>query len=367
MNLASIYEYLYLLIVAVFSIFIISRYKTYGALNQYEHKDNESANILLVLFMIFFIGLRPVSYVFGDMGAYANYYELMYRGSAFVFDWNTNNLLFDNILAWWGANDFGVTSWFVAMSAIYFGAAYIGIRRLFPKHKFAAYLVFLAAFSTFTYGTNGIKAGVAGSLFLTALAYRQNLKVCIPLILISWGFHHSMQLLVTVFFLTLFFKDSKWFFLGWTFCLLMAVAHVSYFQNIFADLTDKDGAAYLIADSTSDDVYLSGFRLDFILYSAMPVLVGYFAKYKKKLQLSQHYTCLLNTYLCTNGIWMLCMYASYTNRIAYLSWLLYPVVLIYPFLNEDWGPSRYRTFSKVAMYHLCFTLFMQIVFYKLIK
>ena len=129
-------------------------------------------------------------------------------------------------------------------------------------------------------------------------------------------------------------------------------------------MSDSTGAGYL-AGGTNDDVQMDqgGFRLDFIAYSAMPVLVGYYAIYKKKMHLSRFYSCLLNTYLCTNGVWMLCMYAQFTNRIAYLSWFLYPIVLIYPFLNEDWGPTRYKTLTKVFTYHLCFTLFMEFVYY----
>ena len=81
------------------------------------------------------------------------------------------------------------------------------------------------------------------------------------------------------------------------------------------------------------------------------------------MQLSNLYKNLLNLYLCLNGIWMLCMYAAFTNRIAYLSWFLYPIVLVYPFLQEDWGKGRYRTFSMVMLGHLGFTLFMSIVYY----
>ena len=60
---------------------------------------------------------------------------------------------------------------------------------------------------------------------------------------------------------------------------------------------------------------------------------------------------------------MLCMYANFTNRIAYLSWFLYPIVLIYPYLNEDWGVNKYKIFSMVVFLHLSFTLFMSVIYY----
>ena len=40
-----------------------------------------------------------------------------------------------------------------------------------------------------------------------------------------------------------------------------------------------------------------------------------------------------------------------------------PIVLIYPYLNENWGHTRYKDFSKVMLAHLGFTLFMKFIFY----
>ena len=294
---------------------------------------------------------------------YADWYNYFYEGEPFLFDWETENLLFDNLFAWWGSERLGYTSFFVFMAVIYFGAAYLGIRKLFPNHRLTAYLVYLAAFSTFSYATNGIKAGAAASLFILAMGYRENLKVCIPLILISWGFHHSMIMVVAGFVLTLFVKNPKYYFYGWVFCFLMAAAHVTAFQHFFSDFTTEHGAKYLTDSLVENDGTKGGFRIDFILYSAMPVLVGYYAVFKKKMHLSPLYKDLLNLYLCLNGLWMLCMYAEFTNRIAYLSWFLYPIVLIYPFLQEQWGKSRYKTFGLVMLGHLGFTLFMNIIYY----
>ena len=94
----------------------------------------------------------------------------------------------------------------------------------------------------------------------------------------------------------------------------------------------------------------------------MPIWVGYYAIYKKKIK-SASYNFVLNTYTVLNSVWMLCMYAEYTNRIAYLSWFMYPFVLIYPLICENWGIQKYRTLLKIMMCHLGFTLFMQIIYY----
>lgn len=355
---------IYMLIVTILTYNIRKKYMVRDGNVMYAPNSSENNTaLILCVFMITFIGLRPESPIFADMLNYATGYRIR-EGEPMHLSWDAENKVFDNFCSFVISFRLGLPFFFVSIAAIYFWCSYVACKRLFPRDTLLAYLVFLAAFSTFSYGTNGIKAGAAASLFLMALSYRHNLRVCVPLALLSWGFHHSMQLPVAALALTLYFKDPKWYFRGWLFCFVMAALHVSFFQSLFAGMSDERGASYLIGDS-SEDVQraVTGFRIDFIAYSAMPVLVGYYAVYKKKMQLSRLYMCLLNTYLCTNGVWMLCIYAEFTNRIAYLSWFMYPIVLIYPFLNENWGPTRYKTLSKVVLYHLVFTLFMEGFYY----
>ena len=161
---------------------------------------------------------------------------------------------------------------------------------------------------------------------------------------------------LAAFILTLFIKDSKYYFIGWLFCLFIAALHITYFQVLFAGFTDEQGAEYLLSKHNS------GFRIDFILYSVVPIWIGYLMKYKYKVE-SSMYTSILNLYLCTNGIWLLCMYSDFTNRISYLSWFIYPVLLLYPFVNIEWSSNQPRYLKYVVYGHLAFTLFMTFVYY----
>ena len=362
---AQNYYTIYLIIVTIITLFVSFRYnKRNGDLYPLKQKRRDGT-FLLAIFMVIFIGFRPKSYIFVDMVNYIQNYHAFYEGEIFTFDKKAENLIFDNYLAWIGSRNLGTTFFFVTIAAIYFICTYIACKRMFPQDTLATYLVFLAAFSTFSYGTNGIKAGAAATIFLMAMSFRDNLKICIPLVLVSWGFHHSMIITVVAFALTLVYKNSKIYFAAWCLCLLIAMAHITFFQQLFAEILSDSGdtGANYLNSNNGDWGGKTGFRIDFVIYSAMPILVGYWAVYKKKLQLSKIYTCLLNLYMTLNGTWMLCMYANFTNRIAYLSWFLYPIVLIYPYLNENWGSTRYKDFSKVMLAHLCFTLFMKFIFY----
>ncbi len=362
---AKSYYTIYLIIVTIITLFIYSKYSRKKGDIISTQRKKQDRTFIIVIFMILFIGFRPKSHIFVDMMNYITSYHAFYEGETFIFDKEAENLLFDNYLAWVGSLNLGTTFFFVSIAAIYFICTYIACKRMFPRDTLAAYLVFLAAFSTFSYGTNGIKAGAAGAIFLMALSYRKNLKICIPLILLSYGCHHSMIMPIVAFILTLIYKNSKVYFAGWCFCLLIAIAHITFFQELFAGILSDSGdsGANYLSEIGNEWGGRTGFRIDFVIYSAMPILVGYWAVYKKRLQLSKLYTCLLNLYMTINGTWMLCMYANFTNRIAYLSWFLYPIVLIYPYLNENWGPRRYKDFSMVMLAHLGFTLFMKFIYY----
>lgn len=359
---AGLYQPLYLLIITIITFICYGYYHPRDGRVQYKDYTGIYA-FILVLCSSIIIGLRPISgEYFVDMANYVSYYNELYEGVAFKFENETDNIIFDNLLAWWGSEKLGIRKFFLLISVIYFGFAYLGIRRLFPNDKLVAYLVFLAAFSTFSYATNGIKAGAAASIYVCAMGYRRNLLICIPLLLISWGFHHSMILPVVAFGLTLIIRNCPIYFWGWFVCLILTATNIQEFSLYFARFITEHGAEYLITTEVSEGLKV-GLRVDFIIYSSVPVLVGIYTLFIKKIKVSSLYKQLLNLYLCTNGIWMLCMYANFTNRIAYLSWFLYPVLLIYPFLQEQWGKERYRVFGRVMLLHLCFTLFMHFVYY----
>lgn len=360
------YSHIYIWLVAVLSIIVFSQYATYpkSRLNSGQQGSGVGA-FFLMLFLVFFIGLRPISgKYFVDMGGYRDVWFAL-GDSNYQITWDTTNKIFDNLFYALAGSGVDIYVFFVLMAAIYFGCMAWACSSLFPKDKMAAFLVYLGAFSTFSFGTNGMKAGAAASLFLVAVAMYEKRKWLLTLIfiLLSWGFHHSMVLPVAAFVVCMFVKNPKWYFVFWAFCFFMALLHITFFQHLFGGFADEQGAGYLLgeSDNVRRDIF-GGFRIDFILYSAAPIIIGWIAIYKKKI-VSHSYCFLLNLYVLINAMWLLCMYAAFTNRISYLSWQLLPIVLIYPFLKEDWSSSQYRTFQFVAFAHLAFTLLMKYIYY----
>ena len=357
------YEYIYIIFVALISIPLFKEYSNrqnplFGTYNV----RSRFPEIFLVIILVLFIGFRPADKAFYDT---MFYYDVIANRSLqfYGIDYEVENLIFDNVLFYFSYKHWSYTVFFLLIASIYFVCSYIATRKLFPKDTLFAYLVFLAAFSTFSYSVNGIKAGAASSIFLLGLAYREKLLISIPLVLLSWGIHHSMSFPIAVYVVVLLYSKPKCYFYFWGGCLLMALLHITTFQEIFAGYTDEKGVEYLT--TTGDDWKgKGGLRPDFILYSMMPVILGWYATQKLKIQ-NKTYNLFLCYYLLSNAIWMLCMYVNYNNRIAYLSWFVYPFLIVYPLLECDWKESRYQDLVKYAKYHLYFTLFMVLIYYGL--
>ena len=352
-----LYSYIYLIVCSLFLV-VYSNYYTKSVSN--TSKVNVSA--LLVFFvpiLAVFIGTRPES-VGSDTTQYMQLYEFE-QGRVFQWDKDAQNLIFDNLFSLFSSWELDIEWFFILIAMIYFGSIAVACKKLFPQKQEIAFFSCLLAFSTFSYATDGIKAGAAASIFLVALAYRRNMALSVALALLSIGFHHSMKVVAYAYVIVYFYKNTKMYFYGWLFATFIAIAHIGAFQEIFASYADEKGKDYLAGGG-----FMTGFRPDFILYSAMPIVVGYIMYVKRKIR-NDAYELWLRLYLMTNSIWMLCMYASYTNRIAYLSWFLYPIVLIYPYLNNNMGTFRKKEGRNVIMYHMLFTIFMEIVYYGLMK
>lgn len=357
---AALYQPVYLIITTIFTLILSIKYGSKSVSSQGgNHKSH--GGFIIAIILSFFIGFRPLSgRYFVDMANYSSDYYILRYGKLFDFSWNKENYLFDNLFDWLAANYFEITIFFLIIAIIYFIGYYIAIAKLFPNDSLYSFIIFLGAFSTFSYATNGIKAGAAAALFLCAIAYNDKKWIAILCLFATLGIHHSMIVPIVAYIAALFCKKPKYYFCFWVFCLLMSAAHVTYFQELFSGISNDESAVNYLTNDDTDWGGKTGFRLDFILYSALPIVVGWYAIFRQKVK-SIQYNFMLNIYLFTNAIWMLCMYVPFNNRIAYLSWCIYPIILVYPFFNCHQMQHQKSMMNGIVWIQLLFTLFMYFV------
>jgi hypothetical protein len=306
-----------------------------------------SACFVLLLLLI---GLRPISYAFGDMG---NYYKrfVEYELGAKVAD---GDLLFESML--WLFAKFGAASlFFFSCTALYLVPLLVASRRTLQQYWPLAFFFATAQFDFYGYAVNGIRQGIAASLFVVALTYRG--PVAWLLLAASLGFHKSLAIGALAYLVTSRFRSPKLYLICWLLALLITSIYAGTGDLIAS--TGWLGDRFEFYTSLDEDYILSqfsavGFRLDFVLYSALPIAVGAYFILKRGFR-DDVYTRLFNTYVACNAAWLLVMRIPYSNRFAYISWCLMGLVTAYPFVKFRAFRGQNVVFALLLMAFFLFT------------
>src|SRR5690606_31378083 len=121
---------------------------------------------------------------------------------------------------------------------------------------------------------------------------------------------------------------------------------------------DERLEGYLTDIGKCDDKFSrTGFRWDFILYSASGVLAGWYFVIKKKFEDSL-YIQMFNVYLVTNAFWILVIRANYSNRFAYLSWFMIALIIMYPYLKMQFFVNQQKKVAAIVLASFAFSYLM---------
>ena len=131
----------------------------------------------------------------------------------------------------------------------------------------------------------------------------------------------------------------------WLFAVPVGLIAGGFFNSVFSSFVNDDRTAYL---TTHNALYQQGFRLDFILYSLVPIVIGSYYTLVKKFK-DRLYQIILNAYILTNVFWVLIIRANFTDRFAYLSWFMIPFVLAYPLLQRDAPVKRPNNWLAIIL------------------
>lgn len=223
----------------------------------------------------------------------------------------------------------------------------------------------IGAFSFYTYSVNGIRNGVACSFVILALGSMCSGKRVWPIVFsfIAISCHKSTALPLVCMFFTYFIRNPKLMYLAWFGAIALSLAFGETLGNLFSLLNYDDRLAANMQrgeDVAAEwgEVLENRFRWDFLLYSSMPIILGAYTLFVRKVY-NNTYLILLGTYIYANSFWVLVIRGLFSNRFAYLSWFIYPIVLAYPLFNL---PVFKKDHSKKAAYillaHLGFTISM---------
>lgn len=311
---------------------------------------------LFALFIAFFLGYRPLSALyFGDMYMYAlSYYSPNSTFSSGFFNLRAE-WFWELIMKTCRSYDVEVEEWYVIVDIVYIGAQTWACKKLLKENLWLAILFVFYSFSFVSFGTNGLRNGMGSSLMMLAIAFfadrtKKGYAIGILLSLFAMGSHRSVIVPIIAVFASLFYiKDIKVSLKIWIACILLSLIAGGFFQRIIFSIGYDDRMATYSKGG-------GGFRWDFLLYSAMPVWLIWYV-YKNGIR-DRTFELLGNTYILANSVWLLVMRMAYNNRVAYLSWFLYGLILAYAVVRVPIWKNQDRMAGWILLLHSSFTVVM---------
>lgn len=356
--------------VFMYSVLLLCVIMAYRYLSSPDYSLQESQGphivwlIVICLILSFWLGNRPIHICFGDTGTYIRGYNAL-EVSLIDIDW-TKEWVFQWIGVTCKKFSLEASDYLTVVYLLYVFSALCAVKKFMPQNPMLGMLFVLASLSYFTYGVNGLRNGLACHIMLLAFAYllEGKLPIGVSLCLVAFGIHRTAILPIAGIFAAMYLvRDAKYAIMFWLASIVISLVAGDSMTNFFASLGFDDRmSSYTAADNDMEGFSKTGFRWDFLLYSSMPIVLGWYVVIERKL-VDNWYNALLVTYCLTNAFWVMVIKASFSNRFAYLSWFMYPVVIAYPLVNMPVWEEQDKMTGRILMAYVGFTVFMNVVYW----
>lgn len=355
---ASIYGLVFLYFVLIVTLVSALIYFNASASNSSPVSYNKAMLWFVAVLITWFLGTRPISgQYFVDMATYAYMFEqTVITGFHVRPDW---------AFAWFMetvAMFVSVETFFVLCTFFYILPTALATLRIHGHWAFAVFLTILGGFQTYPYIVNGIRNGMATAILLLAFTYRDRKFVMLALMFICLGIHKSTAIPIAAFILTGFFSNPIVYASIWVSAFVISAIGGAGLTQTLGTLVSFGGDDERLSTYTSVAMFSmgkAGFRLDFIAYSIIPLIITYFLA-SNKVRTDNFYQRLVCTYLLCNAFWLLVIYSEFSNRFAYLSWFILPWIIIYPFVPQKNSSNQtpHINLGPAMIVHFAFTFYM---------
>lgn len=329
--------------------------------NKQSYLLNKQLAPFCCLIIILFITFRPeVWQYFGDTHNYARSFRTAQDTGIIPKKYDSDPGFMLSIQLF---KSFDLRLWFLFFATIYTVLQYVVCKKLFNENLAFAFVLIIVAFSFFSYGFNGMRNGAACALVMYAFICPSRFTQ-ILLFIVAASLHRSVLLPIFAYIITAYYSNTRIYIYVWGICIFIAYfisgsfgdmgwlsdmlgdERVNYFNQNF---TTMEGAGRIKFSHT-------GFRWDFLIYSAVPIYLGWITIVKNGIEDSL-YTRLFNIYVLCNTAWLFTARLPFNNRFAYLSWFLLPLLMAYPFILND----TLRINSKVSYFVIFYLLFNSLI------
>jgi len=324
----------FFIVITVLSILGALPLVRYRTLDKFPETNLLVGTLLLLLVVTLFIGLRnPFGSwrYFGDTHRYTIIYQNIQSDPLWKSGKDYGFYYYMKLLAGF----VNIQAFYLITAILYIFPVYFSFHKWFKKYAFFAVVMYVTSMSFWPFGINGMRNGLATSFFIFALAFNNRKWMMYSLIALAVSFHTSMALPTLALIISQFYKNTKALLGLWLVSIPVSflfgkrlLTVINFLVTSSIGLIDERGDFSAI---DSGVFARSSFRIDFIIYSGIIIYLGYYFIYKYRFQ-NVFFSKIFNLYIITNTIWLYFIYFPYTNRIAYLSWFLIPVLVVYPII-----------------------------------
>lgn len=316
--------------------------------------------IVYIPLLIIYMGFRPISgRLFGDTKNYANLYDRFIQNPDLIIE---KDYMFNQFMKWC-THFMDIHTFYIVLAILYLTPVIIFSYKHYKRYWFFAFFFFLTSFSFWAYGTNGLRNGLGTGFFILGLSFYQKKWLMYPFFLLGYFMHASILIPIAAFVASGLYKNPKVYIYIWLASIPLSLIGGSTWATFFSSLGfEQDRTAGYLTDTDQymDQFSQTGFRWDFLLYSAAPVFAGWYFIIKKKIN-DVFYIHIFGTYCIANAFWILVITAAFSNRFAYLSWFLMPVVVSYPFLKYKIWNDQFKQVGWITLLYFAFTYFMNVI------
>lgn len=259
-----------------------------------------------------------------------------------------------------------VSEFFTIIEFIYVFTALWAVYRLMPKNALLGMIFVCGSLMYFSFDVNGLRNGMACHILLLAMSYFLDSKYLPAAVLAAAGFsiHRSIALPIAAMIVSRWaIRDVRVALYIWLGSIVLSLLAGNFFVGMLGGMDFDDRMTNYASGAYVDDGFSrTGFRWDFLIYSAMPVLMGYIVLIRRGMR-ENWYRVLFSTYCLANAFWVLVIRIAYSNRFAYLSWFMYPVIIAYPLIMMRVWPDQDRKTAQILIAYVSFTVVMNTLYW----
>lgn len=289
-------------------------------------------SISIIILTTIYIGTRPIT-CYADTWLYTLMFNLVQSGV-----WSELPKVatepFWITIEYFCIETTDASNWLFVIACFYIICMSIAAYRWLPKHFLIAIIFLFTAFSFWSYATNTIRNGMATSIAMLGLSFfirnKKEIFIGYALLIVATLTHKSCMLIIIATTLALFLRNTKINISFWLICIVLSLIFQEQIKIIFSNIIpDERMQSYVNTNVSLEKFSKVGVRWDFILYSAFPIFLGWVVISINKIT-NKTYLFILHTYIFANSFWVLINTIAYSDRFAYLSWFLYPILIVYP-------------------------------------